>query len=420
MSIFKYAASTKSFSSKSSKTRKPASLLHLPNELLLQIILLLPRPLDRYRLSLVCRQLNAMVVPLQLGISDPSGTLEIDITQWASPRQASHFDPLFSLSTAMYLHSVESLTCRFRTMSDRSGYEPTDHLTWKLRRLSRFISRLSHVGSLKLVFDDETGPMALNSYGVWVYKTDVRLKQWAQILRGVLEGAITRGCTSLIVEHGSYMQDAYVFRAIPDLGHRSYIQFANYINLRRPAPHCMEGPGWQFYRRRAEGCSTMIYMTPPNSNICSTLQHLSIHSTILLLPPCLSWTIGLLRSSTSITSLSLGHLQFTSSEILDAVLPLIADAIAERLIELRILPCSFFTSARVLDFVATFPKLKSLYISDQIMFPPRSKRHPVVSKISQKPLLHFEHLEFLHASSGFMSYIHWLCQSPPITIPCSM
>ncbi|CAA7264504.1 unnamed protein product [Cyclocybe aegerita] len=334
--------------------RARTSLLDLPNELLLQI--LLDGSLsegDLFAMGLVCRHFNLIALPIFLqayGIEDPSDTISVSVPVWDLAHRKSP-DALAGLcATAHGITSVRLLRCFFQEALPQPSQQPevelrATHLPHAVRRLTRFVHRLSHIEDAQIYLvrhADDTVQTRKPSDGSRLRGAPMdEICDWADALGGLLNAIVERGCTRL---------------------------------------------------------------TKAQNN--PTIQYFFLHSPTLLLPPFTNWTLSLLHTQTSLTHLSMGDIAL-AKEHWTFILPMIPDSVCQRLIAFTVeSQCTSLGATDLLQFLTRLSRLERLKIDNIFGWeiwakcPMRSPFHSSATRPPFRddiPLPRFPHLRFLEA-----------------------
>ncbi|KAF7367718.1 hypothetical protein MSAN_00835600 [Mycena sanguinolenta] len=328
-----------------------AGLLDLPTEILVSI-LEYPVVSDTtvYFLALVCRQLHFVALPIYFsrqGLTPSSKSITINMHE-------DRRDLLAALKSALFIPDIENIKCIFPHPSCISIFPLLIHLA----RLETYISGLSSVKSVALHLDVR-GSVCL-SVG-----NDRSLRAWTAALESLLNCIVEKKCVSLTIMDGSQFTRAY--EPTPPVTRQSKL-----ARLLSAVPRLLRRStkGMQEFRRVPRQGDAYIEMGIPLSVYrSSNLTSLEIHSTILVLPPGLHWTLAALRTC-PITSLTLGR-RIEESGGWWTALPLIASA-ATQLTSLTLWESNLmshggytdsFTEVSTLDFISRLPQLRHIIIS---------------------------------------------------------
>ncbi|KAJ7683959.1 hypothetical protein B0H17DRAFT_21175 [Mycena rosella] len=329
-------------------------LLDLPDELVLLILDHID-PNALLYLAMLCRRLHYISLPIYFmrnGINNPAESAECTMLD-------SRRDPLSALQMALFIPHITELSCSL------PHYETSIHpLFPRVRRLASFLRRLTFVRKVTLELDTPSGLGG---------DSGDHIETWALEFRDLLNTILKRGCISLTLRYGRFFSNA------PELHH--------FRRVVRPV-HVL---------RNAMGAHAVVPMElDPEACSVSALTHFHIESSMLLLPPCFSWSLSVLQHS-PITCLEfLGTTLPT--KIWSAVLPPMA-SLVPALTELKLSNLYGISGVDILLFLVKLPRLKILTIgyteysrSIQSSFP------------DSGPIPKLHELTSLHAPSTFISH----------------
>ncbi|KAJ7640409.1 hypothetical protein DFH06DRAFT_1334770 [Mycena polygramma] len=322
----------------------PATLLSLPNELLVIIFENPKFPLDCLCiLAVSCRRLHNIALPIYFtrsGLPSPSKSAVIHLAQEGP-------DMLTALNMALFISSMEDITCVFPHPSCTSIFPLLPHLN----RFRKFISRFPSVGRVTLQLDARNS--MCNATG-----DDKALRAWSSTLGRLLNCLVDKHCTELTVKYGGYLTRSFKLSAVPTQRVNRAVKAVKRLLGSRAV---VAGKGWEFRRSKEQGRERALTSVPSKMSRSSTLTSLHIQSAVLIMPPCLKWTLSALRSC-PITSLSLSQISL-EKETWSAVLPLLAKA-ARRLTDLSLSELDSISDVELLKFCARLPRLTSLRIGN--------------------------------------------------------
>ncbi|KAJ7186875.1 hypothetical protein C8R46DRAFT_1058287 [Mycena filopes] len=330
----------------------PASLMSLPNELLVPIFENPKFPLDYLcTLAVLCRRLHFVALPIYFarsGMPEPTKSAFIPLAKDGQ-------DMLAALNMALFISSMEDITCVLPHPSCTSIFPLLPHL----RRLRKFIARISSVKRVTLQLDARNS--MCNAAG-----DDEALRAWSSTLGGLLNVVIEKGCTELTVRYGGYLTRSFILQATgASPGSRSTRIRRVIKSVRRllgARTTTLAGKGWEFRRAPEQGQKGGMALVPgpklPRSRELSTLH---IESAVLITPPCLSWTISALRYC-SITSLAISRVSL-DKDLWNAALTLIAKA-TPHLADLSLCELDSISDVAILEFCSRLPRLTSLKIGN--------------------------------------------------------
>ncbi|KAJ7471950.1 hypothetical protein FB451DRAFT_1251488 [Mycena latifolia] len=369
------------------------SLLSLPNELLI-IIFENPRfPVDYLcLLAVLCRRLHFLALPIYFarsGMPDPSKNVVVTLHD-------DGMDMLAALRMALFISSMEDITCVFPHPSCTSIFPLLPHV----RRFRRFVSRFPSVSRVTLQLDARNS--MCNAVG-----DDAALRAWSSTLGGLLNTLVEKRCTELTVRYGGYLTQSYTLSGgslapvRPTKRVRRALKAIKRLFRSRAA---MAGKGWEFRRAPDQGrerALTSVSSTPSRSR---KLTSLHIQSAVLVMPPCLNWTLSALRNC-PITSLSLSQISL-DKELWRAALSLIAKA-APNLTDLSLSELETISDVEILAFCARLPRLTSLKIGSN------EEARGTPTKCANGPIPEFRALARLTAPADFILY----CLRPRLCFP---
>ncbi|KAF8151443.1 hypothetical protein B0H34DRAFT_727609 [Crassisporium funariophilum] len=386
-------------------------ILHLPAELLLEILENCDlHTNDLYQVSLTSRQLNHLALPIFLlrnGIADPETSIVLRRVIWdrrASAVTSEPIDSLSGLKMATYLKgkAIKDLTCYFQYPNSTCNIRQSPNsLHLAVRRLSGFIQGLRSVGVMRLYLISDRRYLRRDHV---LRDPAYMLRVWTASFEELLNLTVAKGCTSLTVQYESNSEgsDVYKFRTKSPLSNPFSRVLASVRGVNEVEKAVsLSGTWWEF--TTPDHRNTQVPILPTcETQICS-IHKLHIHSTSLLSPPFLPWTLQLLCQSTHLTSLSLAHLTFTN-DMWQALLPPIASAAGSKLTEFSILEsCWSLSTSDLLRFICRLPFLIRLSIdrafqvrieSDQgyfsrDLYPIPELKHLRVLEAPEEIVLHF-------------------------------
>ncbi|KAJ7510405.1 hypothetical protein B0H11DRAFT_1187397 [Mycena galericulata] len=265
-------------------TTSDVGLLRLPNEILLEIF----QQLDSadpgiFAISTSCKRLHFLALPIYLEawIPEPPGLASRDLIL-----QPGQLDVLAALQTSLFIPSLNHVSCSFSLNSARRDYSPRDmdNFLLHIRRLGNFLSILKSVEEVTLNFKD------LN---FWVISDNIGvLETWSSVFSSLLDVVLEKECKTLNVEGGMFIVHSSQFQRKP--GPRAVIN-------RRSV---MTGVGRRISSAFIGG-RTDIQQVSDSGKSRVGLRALNIHSRVLLLHPCYTWTMNALNTSPNLISLSI-------------------------------------------------------------------------------------------------------------------
>ncbi|KAJ7178940.1 hypothetical protein C8R46DRAFT_1187447 [Mycena filopes] len=371
----------------------PAQFLDLPNEVVLLILGHPDLPSESLLcLSMLCRRLHHLSLSIYFdihGLRDP--TQSVDITMVDSRR-----DPLAALQMALFVPAVVELSCslpHFQT----SIWPLFPHI----RRLRACIGRLAFVHKVTLVLDKPNS----SRFSAAEEGVDVWSIEFGQLLNTILQ----KRCTSLTLRYGKFYCDLVEMRPTAS---RLVARPAH--ALRSVVRHILpdaQGAGPNAWDLSVAGSTAELSMDLDlQGHSTSALAHLKIESSMLLLPPCLGWTLAALQYS-PITTLELVGLTLPT-KVWSAVLPFIPNLVPN-LTELNLSILSGISGIDILLFVAKLPRLQILTIG-----------YTEYSRLIQSacpdsgPIPKLPELTHLHAPSPFIRHFLRKKYMPRLTALC--
>ena len=357
------------------------SLLDLPNELIIRIlsdpILLLT---DIYAVSCLSKRLNILAIPIYLsaqGIPEPEQEISLYVLDWDLYNLHSPFlnvtkrcqpDTLSALNVSTTISRVKHFKCFFQdptTREGRNSYQEAYNLSLALKRTSRFVERLKsvHTAEIYLVWDPYYVTVHGNKHITNVPIPEVN--EWTESFCRFLNLLVERGCTSLTVQYDipQALTPTFRFRSSNPIT-KTFSNVFQYVQKRRDrqAPILQ----WELERPTYEGKpdSTSVEGAPLSRRAqeSNSVSAFSLHSNALLLPPFVNWTLSLLYSHSNLTCITFSHLTF-SEEVWTTLLPLIADAVSNRLTKLSFFSqCTKLTAENLTRFTSYLPHLTHLSV----------------------------------------------------------
>ncbi|KAF8198388.1 hypothetical protein K438DRAFT_1824320 [Mycena galopus ATCC 62051] len=358
---------------------EPRTLLSLPNEVLILLFENSDFPLDSLPvLARLCRRLNFLALPIYFvrhGMPSPSQSAVIRLTK-------DGHDMLAALKMALFVTSMKDIHFIFPHPSCSSILPLLPHL----RRVRKFISRFPSIQKVILQLDARNS--MCNSTG-----DDKTVRAWSHTLGSLLNCLVEKRCTEITVKYGGYLTRSYTLAATgPTKRVRRIVKAIRRPFLSRAA---MEGGDWEFRRSPEQGQKGALTSVPTKVSRSSTLTSLHIQSAVLIMPPCLSWTLSALRQC-PITSLSLFQISL-KRDIWDAALSLIAKA-APKLTDLSLSELDSISDAEILTLCSRLPRLATLKIG----FNEESQGLPTQCTKGRIP--EFSNLTTLVAPTDFIRY----------------
>ncbi|KAJ7781033.1 hypothetical protein B0H16DRAFT_1682601 [Mycena metata] len=314
-----------------------AQFLDLPNEVVLLILGHPDLPSEALLyLSMLCRRLHHLSLSIYFdiyGLSDPTQNANIIMRD-------SRLDPLSALQMALFIPSVVELSCSL------PHYETSIRpLFPHIRRLRACIGRLAFIRKVTLALDEPNSSRHSAA--------EEGVDTWTLEFGGLLNTILQRGCTSLTLRYGTFYSD--VFEPRPTSS-RLVVKPVHALRnvVRHILPDVPPGSGWDFLLNAG---TSMEFDLQGHST--SALTHLKIESSMLLLPPCVGWTLSTLQHS-PITTLEFVGITLPT-RIWSTVLPFIPNLVPA-LTELNLSILSGISGLDVLLLIAKLPRLKILTI----------------------------------------------------------
>ncbi|KAF9046806.1 hypothetical protein BDZ89DRAFT_1155076 [Hymenopellis radicata] len=298
-------------------------LLQLPNELLHKIFADdfdwddQSQIVQLFRVSLTCKRLHDICLMSYLahfGITNPTVLSQFRVRNAPNDQH----DAISGLRAAIFVPFIQHLSCTFEDhdTSFPESLPPQSTIIQTVERLRLLVAKLSSLSQLTLRFSGRDWNHSS------VQGTDVWLAAWSSAIGSLLNLCAEKGCTSICLLDGKVMNYAYQF--VYTRGG------AGGLPVRRNA---IRGPGWEFKRVKMGEQTILVEPAPP--------QH---------------------------SELTISHIAF-ASHLWQALLPTVAIA-APDLASLSVLACPDITIDDMLRFIALFPCLKSLRVSDEEQYMP--------------------------------------------------
>lgn len=344
----------------SQQSNAQLSLLDFPTELLIAILAQIGSAADLYNAAKVCSRLRALALPLFLHyheIPNPEDEISAYVIQWDPAHERGRYpDALSGLAIADYITKVDKLRFFFQdpaSRGSRNTFQQVFHLPYAVRRTCGLLSKLEtvHTAEIYLVWDSyfTLSERSIN-YVPWS-----ELKRWTSSFELMLNMIVERGCTSLTVQYDPAIKPPFQFKQ----GNRviKYLSHGKDSEIH-----------WQFERNLQEEVKGIAKEPEPTAILSASarsangLEHLAVHSPVLVTPPFLKWTLSLLRAHSHLTSLSFAHIT-VAADIWSTVLPLLATALSTRLTHLSFFRnCPELAALDLVQFVCSFPGLLHLSI----------------------------------------------------------
>ncbi|KAF7330310.1 F-box domain-containing protein [Mycena venus] len=260
-------------------------LLRLPDEILVEIFQHLdPYDPGIFAISTLNKRLHYIALPIYLsgyGIPDASAPVCQEIVL-----MPSRLHLLGTLQTALFIRSVKHISCSFFLNT----------LPHHIRRLTTFLSVLESVDEVTLVFLvglnlDTTVPILELVTSAITKLVDVIMERQVRVL--TIQDNLFLGRSSF--QEREMRSRTTVKRLMSDVGRRIGRAFVRRAEAPAPAGSRKFQP---------------------------SLQKFELHSALLLLPPCHSWTMAALRTFGNLTSLSIARIETperSCAEILSSI-----------------------------------------------------------------------------------------------------
>ena len=356
-------------------------LLDLPNELIITILSdPVFSPTDIYLISCLSKLLNMLAIPIYLsahGIPEPEQEISLYVLDWDpynlhSPSlnltKRCQPDALSALNVSTTISQVKHFKCFFQDPSTKEGrntYQEAYNLSLAVNRTARFVERLKSVDTVEiyLVWDPYYVTVHGNKHITHVRIPEVN--EWTESFCKLLNLLVERGCTSLTVQYDipQALTPNFRFRSSNSIA-KTFSNVFQYVQKRRDR----QAPTLQFdleksaYEGKPDSSSVESATLSRLAQEYNSIVALSLHSNVLLLPPFVNWTLSVLYSHSSLTCITFSHLTF-SEEVWSILLPLIADAVSNRLTKLSFFSqCTKLTAENLMRFIAHLPHLTHLSV----------------------------------------------------------
>ncbi|KAJ7758874.1 hypothetical protein DFH07DRAFT_818143 [Mycena maculata] len=317
-------------------------LLRLPNEVLLEIFQYLdPADPGIFGISTSCKRLHYLALPIFLSAWIPDAALPASRDLVLSPNQ---LEVLVPLQTSLFIHSLRNLSCSFSLNSARRDYSSRDMDIFfrNIRRLAGFLSILQRVDEVTLDFKD------LNFWAIG--ESLDALETWSSVISALLDVVLEKDCRTLNVEGGMFIVHSSQFQRKP--GPRATVQRRSVMFDvgRRISSAFVARPDVQ-------------KVTPDPGKPRVGLRTFNIHSRVLLLHPCYTWTMAALNTSPNLLSLSIVRVDIPErswDEILSSIhVPTLEDLSID--LRCRIRAASFD------QFLARHPRIYNLNLGRDLL-----------------------------------------------------
>ncbi|KAJ7291797.1 hypothetical protein C8J57DRAFT_1458504 [Mycena rebaudengoi] len=336
-----------------------AGILDLPTEILARIFENPTFPTHSlYYLALLSRRLHFVALPIYFArnnINYGSGSVVISMG-------TGNWDILSALQSALFISTMEDITCILPHLSCSS----TSPFLFHLARVRRFISRFPSVKKVTLQFasfdNKEDRSLSVGN--------DEALRAWTSNLGDLLNCILDRDCNSLTIAHGSHFIRGYelsrggTLLQFQSLTHSVVASFGRLLFSKVPPTR------QEFRRDPRQGREWIVFPAPMGS---AYLTALHIQSAVLLVPPGLNWTLSVLRDC-PITTLTISKVTWLAFEVWSTVLPLINSA-APNITSLAFLDVGDITKKDLVTFCTRFPCITHLELGDKLAY----RSHDVLS-----------------------------------------
>ena len=357
------------------------SLLDLPNELIITILSdPVFSPSDIYLISCLSKLLNTLAIPIYLsahGIPDPEQEISLYVLDWDpynlhSPSlnltRRCQPDTLSALNVSTTISQVKHLKCFFQdptTKEGRNSYQEAYNLSLAVKRTARFVDRLKSVNTAEIYLVWDPYYVTVHGNKNITHVPIPEVNEWTESFCRFLNLLVERGCTSLTVQYDipQALAPTFRFRSSNPIT-KTFSNVFQYVQKRRDrqAPTLQ----WELERPTYEGKpdSSSVESAPLSrlAQESNSIVTFSLHSNALLLPPFANWTLSLLYSHSSLTCITFSHLTF-SEDVWTTLLPLISDAVSNRLTKLSFFSqCTKLTAENLTRFTANLPHLTHLSV----------------------------------------------------------
>lgn len=400
------------------------SLLDLPNEIIIAILsnpVILRR--DLYTISCLSKRLNILALSIYLSsydIPEPEREISLYVLDWDPYRPAHampfhgsnptpHWpDALSGLTVSTNIFQVKHFKCFFQdptTTAWRNSPQEAYKLSSAVKRTAKFVERLKHVdmAEIYLVWDPYYLTVRGNKNVTHVSIPEVN--EWTESFCRLLNLIVERGCTSLMVQYDipKAIQPDFRFLSLNPIT-KTLSNVFQYIQKRRErqAPTLR----WELERPTYGGKSdppglanaSLSHLAEKSNSIVT----LSIHSNALLLPPFVNWTLSLLYSHSNLTCITFAHITLRE-KVWTTLLPLIADAVSDRLTSLSFFSqCTQLTAESLVRFLARLPHLTHLSV-DRLFY--LKFQSFVKVRMFNLPLPYLPRLQVLQAPTELVSLL---------------
>ncbi|PPR04315.1 hypothetical protein CVT24_013388 [Panaeolus cyanescens] len=343
-------------------THAPKGLLDLPPEILLLIFEYRCIAADElYQLSVLCRHLHWPAMHTFLSrkrVTDLQNIILRNIV-WNPDQFIAGSAPLDALaglnaSTFMCGASVKTLHCYFQyPNSPYNMFQYPSNLNIALRRLATFVRKLKSLDVIRIYLLSEKRYLHRQAD----FPSDGHLAEWTESFLELAGLIVGRGCVEMTIQYdgiGSAMEFSFTNAAPNSRAHR----IGHFIG-RRLEKHQWLRP---LVPKKLRFMTLPFAVSSKTALPVSSIRSLCIHSTVLLTPSFLPWTMRLLKESPNLTSISFAHLSF-GADVWSRLLPDLAKVVSHKLIEFSILEsCWKLSTDDLLFFLDRLPRLTKLVI----------------------------------------------------------
>ncbi|KAJ7291792.1 hypothetical protein C8J57DRAFT_1458500 [Mycena rebaudengoi] len=312
-----------------------SGILELPTEILARIFEDPTFPTHSlYYLSLLSRRLHFVTLPIFFARNNTdyaSGAVIIAMS-------GGSWDMLTALQSALFISAMEDITCVLPHLSCTSIAPFLFHL----ERVKRLIARFPSCGE-QVPFGRKRQDTA----------------RMASTFGDLLNYMVDRKCVSLTILHGGHFTRTYELSqsaSSQSLSRRLIAPIKHILRSELPDDKS------EFRRVPQQGREWIVVPAPMPS---THLTALHIQSVVLLVPPCLNWTLGVLRHC-PITTLTISKVNELDFRVWNAVLPLIASA-AQNVAILALTDLAL-PQKDLIMFCIRFPRITHLELSARFAY----------------------------------------------------
>ncbi|TFK74282.1 hypothetical protein BDN72DRAFT_79784 [Pluteus cervinus] len=364
-------------------------LRHIPTELILEITgSLTPDHFSVLNLAQTCQHLNRLIMPSFLplfGLETASDTLEINLPSF---EVVNHFDILSVLLAARaHIPSVKRFSCHLPGKSD--------HVITHFHRLTPFISRLSSLGSVEIVFSQKED---------WnIASGDIKdLRRWIHAFEALFNAFIERGCSELTVRRGSIFDLAfYVRNSIDTVAAVDWVEAdgpsSRLLNNKKIAT-TLKGRHWSWLRHPDFTGKLPKFSRAAQQN-CSNLKTLRIASNFFLVPPCSEWVFALVKHASNLTTLEIVDILRPYEKWLP-IIPILVSCLSRHkcLESLVIHRTTIIPVPALLYLLSSLPFLRRLSLDASVHYV-----SPLATDVPSNPPK-FPNLEYVEVPSDYLAF----------------